>query len=194
MTNPNLLWLDLETTGVDEDKDSIIEIGCVLTSGLPGLVVLGEYVEHVRPTDQALGRLLRNDIVATMHTENGLLNEITDLTRTFKHPGEVQLDVIRWIDNIVDTRSVVLAGSGVAHFDRRFLKAHMPKLDRRLRHWSIDVGVIRRFFAETTGSTLGPDPSVKTHRALDDAYLHLREAREFVTYLLAAEDLFGEHT
>lgn len=74
MNDHHLLWLDLETTGTDESKDSIIEIGCVLTDA--DLNEVSDFTMYVEPTDEALGRLLRNDIVREMHKANGLLDRV----------------------------------------------------------------------------------------------------------------------
>jgi oligoribonuclease len=190
----HLLWLDLETTGTDETKDSIIEIGCVLTD--IDLEVKGEYVSFVRPTDEALGRLLRNDVVREMHTVNGLLADlIAPSGKDLDHPQVVQTLVSDWLQDIVGNQRVALAGSGVAHFDRRFLDAQMPKVTRSLTYWTIDVGVIRRAFHMATNAQFTTArQQTKTHRALDDAYLHLAEAKEMWSYFIEAEGLFGEHT
>ena len=176
MSDHLLLWLDLETTGTDETRDSIIEIGCILTT--EALDMLGEYESLVLPTDEALGRLLRNPVVKDMHRANGLLDQMLML-ESGRKPHAVAQELLAWLDEHTD-QPVVLAGSGVGHFDRRFLKRWMPQVDRRLRHWCIDVGVIRRAHEMFTGN---PPPSsandAKTHRALDDARCHLKEALAF---------------
>lgn len=185
----HMLWLDLETTGVDESKDSIIEVGAVLTD--LELTELDSYSMLVRPTDMALGRLYRNEIVRGMHTDNGLLDALSgpdDLPRI----GQVDHRIVDWLVDLTTGKRAILAGSGVGHFDRRFIKAHMPQLDQRLTHWCIDVGVIRRFFHQVTGSTF--TPPAKNHRALDDVYGHLEEGRAMARYFREAEELFGEHT
>jgi oligoribonuclease len=180
MADDLLLWLDLETTGADESKDSIIEIGCVLTT--TDLVHIAESSWLVEPTDEALGRLLRNDIVRRMHETNGLLHEITKGSVSPVHkPHEAAKLLLGWLRlSGANEGSVVLAGSGVAHFDRRFISRWMPQVDRFLRYWCIDIGVVRRAHEMWTGT---PSPSTaneaKTHRALDDARCHLAEARAF---------------
>lgn len=176
MSDHLLLWLDLETTGTDETRDSIIEIGCILTT--EALDELGEYESLVLPTDEALGRLLRNPVVKDMHQSNGLLDQMLML-ESGRKPHAVASELLGWLDGFTSDQ-VVLAGSGVGHFDRRFVKRWMPQLDRRLRHWCIDVGVIRRAHEVWTGtSSPSPANAAKTHRALDDARCHLDEARAF---------------
>ena len=187
MADDLLLWLDLETTGTDEEHDCILEIGCVLTT--TDLRELGHFQQIVQPSDEALGRLLRNNVVRGMHDGNGLLDLIVnpaddahDCLRPLPihDAAKVWLD---WLDmharSFPEPPGLVLAGSGVSHFDRRFLKRWMPQVDRRLRHWCIDVGVIRRAHEMWTGEPLVHVNDDKPHRALDDALIHLTEARAF---------------
>jgi oligoribonuclease len=193
VTDP-LLWLDLETTGADETRDAIIEVGVIPTT--PDLIQLGEWSEVVRPTDQGLGRLLRLPVVRQMHEANGLLDDLLEDDR-LPTIGKVDHDLVDWLTGVHPTSPTgmwVLAGSGVGHFDRRFIKAHMPKLDRRLRHWAIDVGVLRRAYALWGVDRVEPPVPAKNHRALDDAYGHLAEARTWAHYFDEADRLLGAHT
>lgn len=118
MNDHHLLWLDLETTGTDETKDSIIEIGCVLTDA--DLNEIGTFTMYVEPTDEALGRLLRNEVVREMHAANGLLDLIADPDGAAVRPHEAASELLGWLDSH-SVGKVAIAGSGVAHFDRRFL-------------------------------------------------------------------------
>lgn len=171
------LWMfcDLETTG-SEEADSIIEIGCVLTT--PTLTEIGEFSSVVHAPDAALGRLYRNDFVRQMHTANGLLDLATRV-EPGQHSRLVAHQVTRWLKSAgAEKGKVVLAGSGVGHFDRKFIDREMPQLSTWLRYWCIDVGVIRRAHEAWTGQPLADQPNDrKPHRALDDARLHLEEAR-----------------
>ena len=187
-----LLWLDLETTGSDESKDSIIEVGAILTT--PDLDDVAEYQSIVLPTDEALGRLLRNPVVKDMHRANGLLDQLLMLESGPK-PHAVATELLGWLDErTVADDSIVLAGSGVGHFDRRFLERWMPQVARRLRYWCIDVGVVRRAYAMWTDTAEVHPEHVpgKTHRALDDARFHLEEARMWRRMWREAEATMGE--
>jgi oligoribonuclease len=173
----HLLWLDLETTGSDESHDSIIEVGCALSTH--DLTVLGEFTAIVKPDAEGLGRMLQNPIVRAMHEKNGLLADVLEATDDDR-PHRVVLRLLEWLDGLgVEKGKVVLAGSGVGHFDRRFIARYMPQLHAVLRYWVIDIGVIRRAHE----MWVGPDPfnlnDGKTHRALDDVRCHVQEAQAF---------------
>lgn len=172
-----LLWLDLETTGSDERHDCIIEVGCILTT--PELDDLGEFSMVVTPEAEGYGRMMLNHVVREMHEHNGLLAAIAGL-ESAQRPHNVTKDLVVWLEGLgAKPRQTVLAGSGVGHFDRRFIVRWMPQLDHYLRYWCIDIGVIRRAHGMWVGTKVSDANSAKTHRALDDARCHLREAREF---------------
>jgi oligoribonuclease len=171
-----LLWLDLETTGSDVAHDSIIEVGCILTT--TDLVVFGEFQAVVVPEAEGYGRLMLNDFVRGMHTNNGLLEDLT--AGLGKKPHEVTKDLLAWLRSLGASEGrTVLAGSGVGHFDRKFIDRYMPQLSRFLRYWCIDVGVVRRAHEMWVGTVVSTANDGKTHRALDDVRCHLAEAQAF---------------
>ena len=198
ITNP-MLWLDLETTGSNPNADCIIEIGCILTThdlqGRPGVsapegaaIPSAEFTSIVKPSEAGLGRLMQNKVVREMHQKNGLLDEIVDASDEFSQ-DKVTKRLLSWLDHSLAPwyqldmsagRTVVIAGSGVGHFDMAFLRRYMPQLMQRAKYWPIDIGTIRRAYDMWDwGTTISVENDNKTHRALDDARCHLREARAF---------------
>jgi oligoribonuclease (3'-5' exoribonuclease) len=175
-TDELLLWLDLESTGLETSAgDEIIEIGCILTHA--DLRVLGEFEAVVKPSDSAMARLAANQFVVDMHTANGLLNDINDglsLTR-------VELDLLIWLYRLgVRTdQKLTLAGSGVSHFDLPTIREHMPRLAKILNYYVIDIGTIRRAHDMWVGTPVSVANDAKTHRAIDDVRCHLEEANAF---------------
>lgn len=180
-----LLWCDLETTGTNEEVDEIIEIGAVVTDF--ELRQIGDsFTKVIQPTPAALGRLMYEDAVREMHLANGLLHDIVDQKGTALWKAEEAM--IKWLQGVVNrgrTRGPVnkfrfmLAGSGVGHFDKRFIKEWMPQVDQLLTFPLLDVGMVRRFLR-----VAGVEPShqpndSKDHRALADVRLHLEEARMY---------------
>jgi oligoribonuclease (3'-5' exoribonuclease) len=171
-----LVWLDLETTGSDENADPILEMGLVITD--EALNEVGA-VSWVVAGDPEVLRERAAPVVQDMHDANGLWRELSE--------GVAQ----EWVEDAAITllrqfgrrHDFVLAGSGVSHFDRRFLAVQMPILTKWFRYYSIDVGVLRRSL-ELIGRTdaLLP-PQDKAHRALADARYHLEEMRHIKSVL-----------
>jgi oligoribonuclease len=135
-----LVWLDLETTGTDEQQDPIMELGYVITDEALTERAWANLVISDPATETRFAQA--NAVVQEMHTSNGLIDDIRS------GRGSVLPDaegfVIDELQGIGKKHDFVLAGSGVSHFDRRFLEAQMPHLMKWLRYYSIDVGVLRR--------------------------------------------------
>lgn len=173
----HILWVDLETTG-SREGDTIIEVGAVLTN--KQLDVQGTF-SRVAYYPKA-GIHFVDPFVQEMHTKNGLwndcANQLPDLTI-----AAIDSEMARWLKyQARSSEHVALAGSGVSHFDRRYIKKEMPLTDALLTYWALDVGVVRRFLQlwgqEDKIPTAG-DSDTKTHRALDDALQHLEEAKHY---------------
>jgi oligoribonuclease (3'-5' exoribonuclease) len=132
-----LVWLDLETTGSDENADPILEIGVVLTDERLNEIDDASWV--VKGDAEGLKERAA-DVVKAMHEANGLWNELANgcpLASAEDH-------AISFLKDYGNRHDFILCGSGVSHFDRRFLASQMPTFTKWFRYYSIDVGVLRR--------------------------------------------------
>ena len=85
---PNIIWVDCEMTGLDFEKDALIEIAVLVTDAQ--LNVLGEGVDVVIKTDPAKLENMQ-EVVLKMHTDSGLLKEIPNgISRSEEHTSELQ--------------------------------------------------------------------------------------------------------
>lgn len=175
-----ILWIDLETTGNEPNYDSIIEIGALLTDSSPALKELSYISIPVRPTNNVDPEHW-DPIVREMHTANGLIDSLP-----YASPlGEAEEILYSWLlVNAGHSKDhIPLAGSGVGHFDRPFIKHELPKINRRLTYWVYDVGVMRRMLRLAGIEIAAGDQSTKSHRALDDIRQHAQEARDYNSLL-----------
>lgn len=179
-----ILWLDLETTG-SSDVAKIIEVGAILTDSSSLLNELGRFTTVIGP-----GWVAPNweaDVVKFMHQKSGLTEALKDpLNPTVQ---EAEKMVLRWINDTVgfSTDHIPWGGSGVGHFDAKYIKRDWPYLSKRLTYWVYDVGVMRRML-KLIGIQLDADTTeIKTHRALEDIILHVEEARQYL--MLLADNL-----
>jgi oligoribonuclease len=183
----HLAWLDLETTGTDEHDDDVIEVGIVITDDKLIEIDAAQWI--VAPRTRSIEDAIRqaSPTVQEMHEKNGLWKDL--INGHGADPVDVEARIVRWFKQTTgSTKHLGLAGSGVAHFDRRFLITQFPALDRRLTYWSLDVGIVRRALWFTGRDDLVPtsgDGATKTHRALDDARQHLDEFRVYAALLQA---------
>lgn len=170
-----LLWVDLETTGSDKEADEIIEIGAIVTDF--DYVEAGRYHAVCLPSDVGLARLRNNPVVLKMHTANGLLADLEAGRGVSLEAAED--DMVLWLRDYSD-HQLMLAGSGVGHFDRGFITRDMPALSAKLSYPNLDIGVVRRFLALAGVLPAKSDKTgKKNHRAFDDIALHLAEARQY---------------
>lgn len=166
------LILDTETTGNMPDSE-LIEIGMVMLD-VPSLVELGEFTIVIEPSPEQFSAMMAKQVVREMHEKNGLLDDL--IAHKGVHPDVADAMIMKWLDQFTIERThIPYGGSGVAHFDRQYIAKQLPRLNRRITYWALDVGSVRRIFALQGASTASID--AKTHRALDDAKVHAEELR-----------------
>jgi len=184
MARKFLLWVDLETTGTDENRDPILEIGAVVTNTNYPFGEVAAFESVVDPGTVTWQARL-GDYVREMHTKNGLLDDIAAGKGCDIQNAEAT--IIQLLRQLGQPHQFMLAGSGVGHFDRRFIATQMPKLDGWLSYPNADVGAVRRFvtFAGrgdlvSAGTTYEGDAfKDKPHRGMDDVRDHIAEARVY---------------
>lgn len=195
----NICWLDLETTNSDEHTGSIVEIGCVMTD--PDLREIEEISLLVLPDPDHWEAM--PEVVQRMHNASGLADAIED---AMAQPDRADaLDVAeadrilrQFLDRHAVSGRVILAGSGVSHFDHRWIRAHLPRSAKRLTWWAYDVGNVRRFLGSIDkGLLVHPQPEGgKAHRGIVDARDHLNEwrlYRNMVRQAITPMRIAGEH-
>lgn len=166
------LILDTETTGNKDDSD-LIEMGMVMLD-VPSLKELGEFTIVIEPSKEQFSHMMDNKVVREMHEKNGLIADL--IAGKGVHPNVADALINKWLDSFTSERThIPYGGSGVAHFDRQYIKRQLHRLDKRITYWALDVGSVRRIFALQGASTASID--AKTHRALDDAQVHAAELR-----------------
>jgi oligoribonuclease len=168
-----LVWIDCEMTGLDLERDALIEIACLVTDGK--LDVLGEGLDLViKPPPEALDQM--EDVVREMHTSSGLLTELAAGITL----AEAQDQVLAYVRKyIAEPRRVPLAGNSIAT-DRVFIARDMPELDAFLHYRMVDVSSIkelaRRWYPRTYFAS---PPKRGGHRALADITESIQELRYY---------------
>lgn len=179
-----ILWIDLETTGSSNDAD-IIEFGAVLTDGSPELNQLGEFTATLKSD-----KFYESDVVVQMHEKSGLNAALAK--PDYLLVSSLEQAVLRWINDTIgfSTEHIAWGGSGVGHFDSKYIRRDMPYLSKRITYWVYDVGVLRRMLrlAGVEFESSNADSNTKTHRALDDIKLHVQEARDYISILRRAQN------
>ena len=157
----NLVWMDLEMTGLSPPDDRIIEIATVVTD--PHLNVIEE--GPVMAIRQPLARLAQMDEWNTRtHTESGL---VTRVKESEIDEDEAQRITLKFIARHVPGNHSPLCGNSICQ-DRRFLALYMPKLEAYLHYRNLDVSSIKELVVRWRPDLLDGFKKNNTHRALDD--------------------------
>jgi oligoribonuclease len=169
-----LVWIDLEMTGLDPDRDTIVEIATLVTDDELEIVAEGpDLVVHQPPEALAV----MDDFVRQMHTKSGLLPLIEQSTVSLAEAGEQTLAFIK--AHVPTARTVPLCGNSIGT-DRRFLAKHLPAIEDHLHYRSVDVSTVKELARRWYPQVLKARPEKDgRHRALDDIRESVAELRYY---------------
>jgi len=175
-----LVWVDLETTGIDDRTSDILEIATIITDKDLELIAEGPDLVIHQP-DEILETM--DPWCIKQHGVSGLTEACSRSKVSLKEAEDLTLAFVR---KHCLRGKAPLCGNSIG-FDRRFLMHHMPKLNAYLNYRNVDVSsvkeLVRRWFpAVLTNAT----EKESTHRALDDIRESLEELR------LYRRTVFGE--
>jgi oligoribonuclease len=169
-----LVWIDLEMTGLDVTRHTIVEIACVITDA--ELELVDEGIDIVVHADgEALGAM--DDFVRRMHTRSGLLAQIESSTVDLAGAGAAVLAYVA--QRVPTAQSTPLCGNSIG-VDRRFLARYLPELDGYLHYRSIDVSTLKELCRRWYPAEYRARPmKSEAHRALDDIRESVAELRYY---------------
>jgi len=182
MDNGLLVWMDLEMTGLDPEKERIIEMATLITNANLELVATGpELVIH-----QPAEILAKMDEWNTHHhKESGLTERVTASTVT---ETDAEMQTLAFLQAYCAPRAVPLAGSSI-HQDRRFLQKYMPKLEEFLHYRNVDVSTIKELVKRWYPAVIAScPPQGNRHRAMEDIQDSINEMRHYRKHAFRAPD------
>jgi oligoribonuclease len=172
-----LAWIDLEMTGLDPARHTVVEIACLITDDDLALIEEGPDLV-VAATPEQLADM--DEVVRNMHTRSGLLTDIEASTLTLADAGAQTLAFLQ--RHIPKPRTVPLAGNSIGT-DRRFLAQLLPEVEDYLHYRSVDVSTIKELCRRWRPEVYRAAPAKKGgHRALQD----IRESVAELAYYRAA--------
>ncbi|HEY1626188.1 MAG TPA: oligoribonuclease [Streptosporangiaceae bacterium] len=171
--NDRLVWIDCEMTGLDIERDALIEIACLVTDG--ELNLFDEGIDLIiKPPAEALVSM--PDIVRDMHTTSGLLDELGGGI-ALAEAADLVLDYVR--RHVSEPRKVPLCGNSIAT-DRWFIARDMPELDAYLHYRMVDVSSIKELARRWFPRAYFASPAKHGgHRALADIKESVQELRYY---------------
>lgn len=181
-TPAKLVWMDLEMTGLDSDRDVIIEMATLITDIDLNVVAEGPEIVIQQPAS----------LFATMdawnqehHTKSGLWEKVIKSTVSQQQAETLTLEFIK---QHVGPRESPLCGNSIWQ-DRRFIAKHMKQLDAYLHYRLIDVSTLKLL-----GKMWRPKDMVtliekkSSHRALDDIKESIEELRSYRSLLFKSSN------
>lgn len=172
----NLIWIDLEMTGLNPQKDVILEIACVITDSQ--LNVLDNGFEFVINQPEKDLELMCKE-VRDMHQKSGLIERVRGSKVTIEQAQEKILELFK---KCCDPKTALLAGNSVWQ-DRNFLVKYMPSLPDYCHYRILDVTAIKevvaRWYPNNPKSTFEKNGQ---HRAMQDVFNSIDELKHFRKY------------
>jgi oligoribonuclease len=157
----HLIWLDLEMTGLDPERDRIIEVACIITDADLQIVAEGPNVP-IHVPDALLDGM--DEWCTKTHTSSGLVDRIraTDLTI-----AQADVQTRDFVAQHVPKGASPLCGNSIAH-DRRFVRREMPLFHEWLHYRNVDVSTIKELVRRWYPQTVRAPVKKGAHLALDD--------------------------
>jgi oligoribonuclease len=184
-----LVWIDLEMTGLDPNKERIIEVATLVTDSDLNTVAEGPVIA-VKQADSLLEQM--DDWNQTTHGESGLVKRVQESTTS---PAEAEAQTLAFLREYVTPQSSPMCGNSI-HQDRRFLEREMPELWAFFHYRNLDVSTLKELAKRWNPDAAKGFNKRNVHLAMDDIKESIGELkhyrRTFLNTGANAEDAYGE--
>lgn len=176
----NLVWIDLEMTGLDTQNDRIIEIATIVTDASLNILAEGPVIAVYQP----------DEVLAAMDAWNTAQHGGSGLTRRVQESriDEAQAEqlTLNFLAEYVPANASPMCGNSICQ-DRRFLARCMPELERFFHYRNLDVSTLKELARRWAPAVSAGFTKQSTHLALDDVRDSIRELQYY------REQLFSLH-
>lgn len=164
----NLIWIDLEMTGLDTQNDLIIEIATVVTDARLNILAEGP-VMAIHQSDEVLAKM--DEWNTRQHGQSGLTERVKQSKVT---ESEAQQKTIEFLREYVPSNASPMCGNSICQ-DRRFLARCMPELESYFHYRNLDVSSLKELARRWAPEVYKSYDKQGTHLALDDIRDSIRE-------------------
>ena len=168
----NLVWLDMEMTGLDPDKDRIIEVAIVVTDSQLNTVSEAPVLVVHQP-DAILDAM--DDWNKSTHARSGLVDKVK-ASRLAEAAVEEQL--LAFLSQHVPGKASPMCGNSICQ-DRRFLARHMPRLEAHFHYRNLDVSTLKELAKRWKPAIAKGLVKQGKHEALADIYESIEELKYY---------------
>lgn len=168
----NLLWIDMEMSGLQPDTDKVLEVAIVITDA--GLNVIAESPVLVVHQPDAVLDAMDNWNKGT-HGKSGLIEKVKS---SILGEAEVEAQMLAFIKQHVPERTSPMCGNSICQ-DRRFLARHMPKLEAYFHYRNLDVSTLKELAKRWRPGLAEGFKKASKHEALADIYESIDEMKYY---------------
>jgi oligoribonuclease len=173
----NLIWIDMEMSGLDPDTDKVLEIAIVVTDSALNTVAEAP-VLVVRQPDAVLDAM--DDWNRSTHAKSGLVGRVKASTLT---EGEVEERMVAFLAQHVPPKISPMCGNSV-HQDRRFLARHLPGLEAYFLYRNLDVSTLKELAKRWKPAIMAGLVKHGRHEALADIHESIEELKYYREHFL----------
>lgn len=171
----HLVWLDLEMTGLNPEKDTILEIATVITNNQLEVIATGPSLA-IHHTEAEL--CVMTDWCVKQHGSSGLVTAVKESNVSLEQAAQITLEFLKLH---VKENHAPVCGNSIWQ-DRIFLRKYMPEIDKFLSYRIIDVSSIK----EIVGRWYPNNAKAKfvkpeVHRALEDVIYSIEELKHYIS-------------
>jgi oligoribonuclease len=170
--NNNLIWLDMEMSGLDPEQDKVLEIAVIITD--PFLKIIAESpVFVIHQDDQVLGRM--DAWNQSTHGKTGLIEKVKNSTYNEK---QVTHSLLEFMEKYVGKNKSPMCVNSICQ-DRRFMAKHMPELEKFFHYRNLDVSVFKELSKRWKPEIIDGFKKAGKHEALADIIESIEELKYY---------------
>jgi oligoribonuclease len=173
----NLVWIDLEMTGLDTLADHIIEIATIVTDAQLNVLAEGPVVAIHQP-ESVLESM--DEWNRKTHGASGLLKRVRESTAS---AAEAEARTLEFLIKYAEVGASPMCGNSICQ-DRRFLAREMPTLEKFFHYRNLDVSTLKELARRWAPHVLTEFQKTSTHLAMDDIRDSIRELDHYRRYFL----------
>ena len=176
-----LVWIDLEMTGLNPQIHKIIEIATIITDSELNIIAKGPDLV-INATDDELNKM--NTYVRDMHTKSGLIDEVKKSSLTIR---DAEIETLEFINKHIKAKNKPPVCGNSIGTDRAFLVEHMPTVAKHCHYRNIDVSSIKQIY-EAWYPNHDRFYKKNHHRALDDIKESIAELKYYRSSIFIKDD------